>query len=350
MSDRISWKVGTMNLGRRTGRAKGNEAMATSSGEVMNVFPFFVGRSRSGTSLMRWMFDSHPQLAIPPEGQFLVPMARKRAIYTSTEGFSVEQFLRDLYENKSFHWWRLDQKVVADAFSSPPISYSDAIRRLYALYASLKGKLCYGDKTPDNANQLLLLSELFPEARFVHIIRDGRDVALSQLEHGFMPTLPHCAFFWRRTVTKARTAGEILGPSRYLEVQYDALVSEPDSTLATVCDFLQLSFHNQMLHYFERLPESVPRHHQHVRMPPKRKLRDWRDEMDPGDVAIFEILAGKTLRDFGYELVCKTPGIKARLGALIGLVRIYVWRLLIKARQGLRKLTAMRRNRSLIHL
>jgi hypothetical protein len=304
--------------------------------------PFFVGRSRSGTTLLRAIFDSHPDLAIPPEAHFLVPMAKFRDRYERRDGFDVDRFCKDLSRQESFGWWHLDSTGLDRMMLTPPSSFTEAIRILYASYARKQGKVRYGDKTPDNAEHLMLINELFPEARFVHIIRDGRDVALSQIDHGFMAGLPHAAFFWGRLVRRARDAGERLGDGRYLEIRYEELVRDPVTVVSRVCTFLQLSFHPEMLRYFERADEILyPRmsHDENVRRPPTAGLRDWQTQMPPSDVAVFEVIAGDSLTAAGYQRVALKPGFTARARATLGLVRVYAWRTYARALKSIRSLS-----------
>lgn len=300
-----------------------------SRNEPLPIFPFLVGRSRSGTTLLRAILDSHPDLAIPPEAHFLVPMARTRHRYEHDAGFDVDKFCIDLARHESFSWWQIDSAELASAMTPPPTSLPDALRRLYASYAARQSKSRYGDKTPDNAERLTLISGIFPEACFIHIVRDGRDVALSQIAHGFMPRLEHAAYFWDRTIRRAREASRSLGESRYREVRYEELVADPVATVSRLCDSLDLSFREEMLRYFERADEILypkMRHDENVYRPPTMRLRDWRAQMAPGDVALFESIAGDSLEAAGYERASagSRKAVWARL--LLGLLRVHVWR------------------------
>jgi len=275
-------------------------------GAPLEVFPFFVGAGRSGTTLLRAMFDSHPDLAVPGESGFIVRLARERKRYENDNGFDVGAFTDDFVTHLRFRQWDLSKDEVREALSAGVSGYSECIRRLYHFFAAREGKPRYGDKTPTYVLHLPLLADLFPESRFVHLIRDGRDVALSHLDiEGWGPrSFDEAAVQWRRHVRQGIVDGARLGPDRYREVHYEDLIEDPESTLRELCAFVALPFDAAMLRYFERagkVAKGAP-HFQNIHRPPTKGLRDWRREMRFEDVARFEALAGDLLNSLGYPL------------------------------------------------
>jgi hypothetical protein len=286
-------------------------------------FPFVVGRGRSGTTLVRAILDSHPDMAVPDETHLIVRLGRRRQRYERASGFDVDTFMDDLGRRRGFDCFELDEPVVrADLRADPPGSYPDAIRRVFALYAASRGKRRYADKTPIHVLNVPYLADLFPEARFVHVIRDGREVALSYLDVAWGPTsVADAALEWRRAVLSGRRAGSRLGPSRYLEVRYERLVDDTEATVRGLCDFLDLAFDPVMLRYHERADEvagkmGMPDARQALYRPLTRGLRDWRTQIPVSDVALFEALAGDVLDELGYERVAGRPSARLRLGAV----------------------------------
>jgi hypothetical protein len=288
------------------------------------VFPFLVGSGRSGTTLLRAMFDSHPDLAIPDEVSFIVRLSRPHYAhrYGWPREFRAEPCADLLLANGSLRRWGLDPDEVRSALLHPPAgSFADAVRRLYQLWAERQGKPRYGDKTPTHVLYLRRLARTFPEARFVHLIRDGRDVALSYLDAGWGPsTVDDAAIEWRRRVAAGRRAGRRLGPERYEEVRYEDLIADPESAVTRLCRFVDLPWDERMLRYRERADEVIgatrfPEAHQRLRLPPTAGLRDWRHQMDPADVARFEAIAGSLLKELGYEVAGGRIGGRERLSA-----------------------------------
>jgi hypothetical protein len=280
-------------------------------------FVFIVGRGRSGTTLLRAQLDSHPAIAVAQESHFLAALCDRRRRYETAGGLAVGAFVRDLSAHRSFFRLGMPAEEISAMLSDPlPGSVSDAIRRIYASYASRRGKPRYGDKTPNNVVHIELLAGLFPEARFVHVIRDGRDATLSYLDVDFGPsTVAESAVYWRRFVEDGRRAGEVIGPHRYREVRYESLVVEPVRELRILCEFLELPYDDAMLRYPDRAAELVGKVHHNLALPPTSGMRDWRRDMSREDIALFEALAGGLLDELGYERAFPRTTVSDRIRA-----------------------------------
>ncbi len=136
---------------------------------------------------------------------------------------------------------------------------------------------------------LPLLERLFPDAQYVHLIRDGRDAALSFLrmpEGTFTRTWAHpdtaaeFACLWRTEVEAARELGRRVGPSRYLEVRYEDLVAGMEAVVKRICEFAHLPYEPSMLDYAGAVDVSEKPHQQRLLEPPTPGVRDWRTQMD----------------------------------------------------------------------
>jgi hypothetical protein len=288
------------------------------------AFPFVVGSGRSGTTLLRLMLEQHPELAIPPESYFPISMRHRTPRYASAAGFDLDAYVTDLVHNVRFRDWGLHEATVRAALHGlEPIDWAEAIRRTFALYAEKERKPRYGDKTPWFIMRISELSELFSESRFVHLIRDGRDVALSVREMSWGPSrMPALAEFWAKRIRTGRSEGARLGGARYLEVRYEDLVEDAGRELRRVCAFIDLDFREEMLEFRERTPNAVlerERHqHRHLSKPITKGLRDWRTQMSREDVAVFEAVAGPELVACGYERAVPSPSLSVRARAKTG--------------------------------
>jgi hypothetical protein len=269
-------------------------------------FPFIVGSNRSGTTLLRSMFDSHPAMAIPPETYFVLRMARARRRYEASREFDTPRFISDLSRAGGFQRMGLRIDRVRNLLESKPgLDLPEAMRVLFREYAAEHGKARYGDKTPSYVSHIPFLAEVFPEACFIHIIRDGRDVSLSLLDNS-ADRLDEAAHFWRACVTAGRDAGRALGPGRYTEVRYEDLVLNPRERLTELCTFLGLDFDDRMLDYRDSAQKWMaatrdPNIHQSLLKPPTRQVRDWRTAMSRDEIFLFEALNGDLLDELGYE-------------------------------------------------
>jgi len=288
--------------------------------DVDSPFVFIVGCGRSGTTMLRSMFDSHPDIAIPGESGFIW---RRRKRYEGGDGFDAGRFADYLLEHRRFRRWGIEPSAVQSALLDPaPTTYADALRIVYRLYADTRDKERYGDKTPGHVLRIPLLTELFPESRIIHLVRDGRNVALSYMDiKEWGPSkVAEVALYWKKRVQRGRRDGLALGQERYQEVTYESLVEDPESQLRRLAAFAGLAYHDSMMHYFERAGEVLttelhPHRHQGLYKPPTKGLRDWRTKMHADDVARFEAIAGTALEQFGYERRFERLPSSARLRA-----------------------------------
>lgn len=292
---------------------------------------FVVGFQRSGTSLLRAMLEEHPALALTTDSMFIPRFWHHRARYQSEGRVDARRLVADLLLSPRVREWRLPEEVVAariDELEDP--TFSDALAVVFRAYADTKGKPTWGDKTPGYVLRIELIASLFPEARFVHVIRDGRDSVISCLSNGVVAdTVARGADLWVQRVGRGRRAGRAVGSRRYLEVRYEDLVSDPTTSLTTVCGFLGISFDDRMLRYSEHalsdLPERTRYRHQNLSKPPTPGLRNWRTDMAPSDVAVFQAVGGRLLDELGYERGVARVPLSSRLSA---------WRQVTSARTG----------------
>ena len=275
------------------------------------IVPVVLGCVRSGTTMLRAVLDSHPLLAVPPESYFVAPALEQRSRYeTATSAgarLDLDLLLADIAADRSFPDWQLGPEALAEVGALSDRTVPEALLGLYRAYAHQQEKPRAGDKTPSHLLHMELLATSFPEARFVHIVRDGRDVVPSILGMSFGPDrFAQGVLFWQRRVERGLAGGKALGAGRYREIRYEALVADPERVLRDVCPFLGLEYSDEMLRYHERADDLLggmraTRHVQGVRRPPTRGVRDWRTALDPHDVQLFEALAGDLLDRLGYE-------------------------------------------------
>jgi hypothetical protein len=258
------------------------------------------------------MLDSHPLMAVPPESYFVAQMATRRRAYEPDGTLDLDRFVADLESNPRYQKWGLDPERLRTALEPRPRGLAEALRRVFQEYANSYGKPRYADKTPSYVQHIPLLAALFPDARFVHVIRDGRDVALSFRRLPFGPdTLDEAALFWRSRTLTGRRAGAALGPQRYFEVHYEDLAREPEKHLQQICEFVDIPYDPAMLRFNEHadrlMATGVPGAHERLASPPALAARTWRDQLNRSQIRRFEVLAGDALTSFGYEVTSDRP-------------------------------------------
>ena len=294
---------------------------------------FILGVRRSGTTLLRVMLDRHSELAVPDESYFIPQLAGRHRGRINPDAFAD-----DLRRLPTLRDWSVRAEDVR-ARLAPGATLADGIRAVYELYAEARGKRRWGDKTPMYMQHLRLLERLFPDALYVHLVRDGRDAALSFLSMprgivtetwGRPRTVAGFACQWRSEVLAARALGKRSGPGRYLEVRYEALVADPAGELRRTCDFAGLPYEPGMLEYAGAVDVSAKPHQQSLSRPPTPGLRDWRQTMAPAEVAAFERIADDVLAAYGYQLHTRArprgPGFRARWALASYALRTGAWR------------------------
>jgi hypothetical protein len=275
----------------------------------VNPYVFVVGCQRSGTTLLQRMLDHHPQLAVGYDSHFI-----PRPIKRFPIGFDPPLTARLVERVRRFpRFSRLGiPETAVDEAATSARTYRAFVSNLYTAFGRLHGKPYAGEKSPGYCRHLPLLHGLFPHARTIHIIRDGRDVALSILDWGKGPTklelfqrepAAACALWWLRDVTTGRRSGADLGPDRYHEIRYEDLVARPEDAMRELTAFLDLPYDDATVRFHEgKTRERAGRSTKAAWLPPTQGLRDWRTQMSERDLAIFEAIAGEQLAELGYEV------------------------------------------------
>ena len=290
-----------------------------------------VGVERSGTTILRTMLDMHSRLAMTPESYFPVEWLRPhlRRVYEQVDTSNTvdtKLLLQELGKHEWFAKWGLPLDAVESAWNAhPPRTVPDALSALYRAYGDAEGKQLVGDKTPAFVWEIPLLAAAFPAARFIHVVRDGRDVALAfkALAHRPPDTLPDGVIYWRNHVRAGRRFGEAI-PGRYTEVRYEDLLDDPRRELEKLCGFLDLGFEEQMLDYQSKADATAatyvgPDVHANLRKPLSKGLRDWRRDISPSELAVLQRLGGSTFAAFGYDTTPLPSGLRGlEVAALAG--------------------------------
>jgi hypothetical protein len=287
--------------------------------------PFVVGATRSGTTMLRLMLDAHPDVAIPSETHFIHKLVKTCERWRVTPDMLADVIV----EHKRWGDFHLDPDELRRRFRSmEPLNMADALRTFYTLYAEREGKSRWGDKTPGYVRYMRRIHWILPEARFLHLIRDGRDVAVSVLPMNWGPeSVREAAELWVERVTIGREQGPVVP---YMEVRFEDLVLDTEPTLRRVCEFLELPWEPVMLDYHERAEQrlmekarDLPRHkegrppqpaearlasHAMAMEPPNPdRIGRWRTDMSAGDRDAYEEVAGELLAELGYETGATSP-------------------------------------------
>jgi len=271
--------------------------------------PFFiVGNDRSGTTMLRLILDRSREAAVPSESMLLRDFAHERRRGRLGEPGEAERFLAAVWRHPKVRLWKLEGEP-------PPVppglghaeAYRFAVEAPFRAYARSQGKDRFGDKTPAYLHCVDELFDVWPEARVVVLVRDGRDVALSLRGVPFGPNnVWSAARWWARGIRRGLEA-ERRHPGAVLHVRYEDLCTEPERVTLSICDFLELAYHPGMLAIERSDPAKIVEDQSGWFTSVWSGINadaigKWRRELTARERSTFATVAGAELAELRYEV------------------------------------------------
>lgn len=211
---------------------------------------------RSGTTLLRSMLVASGKISIPPESFALPYAALQFQAMQEQNWYNLSRLIISLFESiHSFSYWEMDMQPVYEKVRVLPEKERSLARLLDILfmhYATEKFPTAqlWGDQSPENVKRLAWLFDVFPKGKYVHVLRDGRDVVASWRERG--ESLDSAIKRWRVAVEKATWLKAKVSSEHYLELRYEDLVSHPEASLQNLCTYLNINYDEDMLNYWQK--------------------------------------------------------------------------------------------------
>ncbi|MGD2118995.1 MAG: sulfotransferase [Chromatiales bacterium] len=272
---------------------------------------FLVGAARSGTTLLQYMLRSHPQISLPTgESHFFIPFYQRREEFGDlSKKNNLQNLLSSIYRQKApffdeeLHGIKFNVDEFTDLLYKQGLhTVPQIINGIMSANAAGEGKQRWGDKTPYYILHLETLLEMFPDAQFVHIIRDGRDCALSMLERKWdlkIFNTYHAAYLWNRYVEHGVEFGRKY-PDIYIELRYEDLLAEPEKNVERLCNFLNIEYSESVINF--RKSDGSGKTSLLTQPLQKNNSEKWRTKMSDRQVRVFEALAGDMLAQNDYPL------------------------------------------------
>jgi len=272
--------------------------------------PFFiVGSGRSGTTLLRIILASHSRLSIPPETWYL---NRLQEFLDLNRPLLPEEVDRAVQTMTSHYRWP-DMDIDADEFrravSQIRAPYlRDVVEIVYREHLARDHKVRWGDKTPGYIELLPQLANIFPDSKFIHFIRDGRDVAKSfQTQQWYGPWLHENTREWTEAMEYYERWNRTDLSSRIYQARYEDLVLDTEKTIRDICNFLGEQFEPEMLSWQKKVDNLVPAREAHIHQTLKQApdasfVSRWKRQMTLREIFIAEAFMGRHLKSLGYEL------------------------------------------------
>ncbi len=278
---------------------------------------FIVSSGRSGTTLLRSMLNLSTQLHIPHESDFIArayPYFGKKNQFTEKDYVQlIKMFFRESFANG----WNLKPEYLLEELKqAQPKSFTDINEIIYHAFLkeSKQTQKRWGIKAPVLIASVDEILEVFPSARIIHLVRDGRDVCVSykkvheSKESTFGPksTLAN-ALYW---VDGLRRINGLRGRNSILEIKYEDLVDNPEATVKSVCRFIDIPFEESMCKDFfkeaqqnQLTDKELNGIHKNIASPIlKDNKNKYRKSLKGQQILLYEFIAYPYLKNYGYEL------------------------------------------------
>lgn len=286
---------------------------------------FILGNPRSGTSLFRLMLNAHPQIISPPECGFLHWWFAKYNDWNIEYNTSnkLDDFINDLKSSKKIEDWNLNfEKLKQEIGQKKPQNYAELGEIVYLNFASQKGKkpLIIADKNNYYINHLQDLNKIWPSAKYILVIRDGRDVACSYLnieklvtDSPYKPKLSNdisaIAKEWVKNNDSCVDFLNSFEEKKGMVVRYEDVVTNPKHFLTQVCVFLGIAFNDEMLTYYiknivqqDEPLSTLDWKKKTLEKPDENNVGKYKTELSKTDCDTFNLIAETLLKKFNYEI------------------------------------------------
>ncbi|MDD5506795.1 MAG: sulfotransferase [Bacteroidales bacterium] len=277
---------------------------------------FIIGRPRSGTTLLRFLFEAHPQVLVPPESPFILNLYRKYEKVTHWNRSMVREFCDDVYRQRYFDKWLTDKEHLYQKLLEKEgrATFLEMVSQVCMAYTSVfdKNRIFWiGDKNPGYSLYVHRIHHLFPEAKIIHITRDYRDNYLSLIKVSFeVPIVPLVVYRWKFALKRMWMLKE-QNPGLVHSVRYEDLVADPEHHFRGICDFLGIPYDPDVLSFYRKKSEveqaydgldEIRQVHQSLFNPISTgRIDRWKTEMRPRDIRVADLVAGHTAEKAGYE-------------------------------------------------
>ncbi|MBN2683448.1 MAG: sulfotransferase [Bacteroidales bacterium] len=287
-------------------------------------FFFIIGRPRSGTTLIRTLFDAHPNVCIPLETRVIPNLYPKYGHLNKWTKTKLKSFYFDATRQLHFNNWTANrEKLLADLLSMEgKASYADVVKVFYLNYISFFNKeqiTLIGDKTPYNLHYLPILKSVFPEAKYINIIRDPHEHILSMKKVDFgSSNTAKLSYHWNlanKIVNKFKDKNQ----NNFKTVIFEEFLINPEIILKEWCSFLSIDYKKEVLNFYQAKDdvcdvyskEKIEKHFKSLFQPIKPNAgKNWEDKMETEDKETTDYFSKEAENQYGYKSTSKANIVK----------------------------------------
>ena len=304
---------------------------------------FIVGNSRSGTTLVSRILKRHGAVHVLNETHFMEEFGSERrdfAFLTQNQQYRLVNTLltiqrKDYYRKSEYEEYTQDAQTILTAFQQQAThDFPALLLAFFRFEAARLGKSHCGDQTPRHVFYIKELAEIFPDARFIHMIRDPRAVLLSQKKkwragrkrgQPFFEVLRTrlnyhpitTAVIWKKSIQAGLNTEKIIPATRMQTFFFEHLVQRPEATVKTLCAFLSLDFSTDMLAVDVEMSSSVEL--EGATGVSRSVAERWREGLSRTEIFLCETCAGGTMHELGYERTRSRPNPVLLIGYMFAL-------------------------------
>ncbi len=294
---------------------------------------FIIGRPRTGTTLIRTLFDAHPNIIIPPECAFIINLYPKYGRVKNWDEKKLLSFYRDVQQQRKFASWQINPEKLKNELleCKGKNTFREVIKVVYSNYSSLFNKnkiITLGDKNPVYSIHIKSLFKVFPDAKYIHLTRDYRDNILSILKVDFeAPLIPLIAYRWRYSAINILKIKK-KSPAQFYTISYEDFVNDYRKHYRNLCEFVGVPYDDSVFDFYKKKDEfyrlypkvHVNKYHKSLFQPiTNNKVGLWKTELKEKDVKTADAVIGKYAELLGYEKKYKKTSIWTMLRILPGL-------------------------------
>jgi hypothetical protein len=273
---------------------------------------FIITRGRSGSTLLQSMLDSNTHICAPIESKFVLHLFSKYKNETNWTQKKINVFITDLYTNRKFRlFWNVTRTELHSLFAKYTISsFADACKVIYLSHHSMFTKTdikLIVDKNPYYAQLIPFIKEIFPEAKFIHLIRDPRAVVYSTKKAFNNQNLLAIANSWVR-INRLIELEKL--DSNFITIKYEDLVNNPEISMERLCDFLEIQYNKDMLQAYSTISKNMStqkylnlEHHRNIAKKINPEIsKSWEKELKVNDIKLINYITAETAKKYNYTI------------------------------------------------